>query len=325
MNLPVNRNIEPKRVLILGAGGHDGPFLSQILSKNFHVVAAARKMSSRLKETQVETIIRDFSQTSTLREVVSDSSPDVVVNLVSLSSVFACETNPELSYEINYQFVTKLADVLNQYSINSGKKTTFLQASSSEIFGSSDSICDESTPLMPISKYGSDKAKAHEFLDNVKYDGLDTKLAILFNHESEFRDPSFVSQKICTAAAQYRSGNKHKLTLGNVLSARDWGYAPDYMEAISRILNRSGNEKYVIASGELHSIQELIRRAFDVGENVEISTLFTTNTSLMRKNETKPLVGSAKLIQQNCDWTPTVKFPDMIEKMVTYQMNLLLK
>jgi GDPmannose 4,6-dehydratase len=323
MNVPVDAAEQTNRVLVLGAGGHDGPFLCQLLSTRFKVIATTRKYNHRLNAEDIEIVMGDLSDPAHLNRVIFESKPDLVVNLVSLSSVFECEKAPELSNEINYNFVTKLTDVLEKYTFQNEKKVRFLQASSSEIFGAHDGLCDELTNLAPITRYGKDKARAHDFLENYLSDYIEIKRAILFNHESEHRSPTFVSQKIATAAAKYRMGLKQELVLGNVYSSRDWGYAPDYMEAMLLILERSGNETYVVASGKLHSIQDLIKSAFGVSRDFDLSTLYAIDTSLLRKNETTPLVGSSMLLYKNCGWKPKVGFDNMVEKMVNFQINRL--
>jgi GDPmannose 4,6-dehydratase len=323
MNLPVDTENETKRVLVLGAGGHDGPFLCQSLSTRFKVIATARKPNYRLDTEKVETLVGDFTDPKYLNRAIFDSKPDLVVNLVSLSSVFECQKNPQLSYDINYKFVTKLIDVLEKYAFQNEKKVRFLQASSSEIFGAHDGLCDEFTSLAPVSQYGKDKALAHDFLQDYLSDTIEIKRAILFNHESEYRSPTFVSQKIAIAAARFRLGLEQELILGNVHSSRDWGYAPDYMEAVSLILERSGDETYVVASGKLHSIQDLIKVAFGVSRDYDLSNLYKTDTRLLRKNETNPLVGSSELLLKNCGWIPKVGFDSMVEKMVNFQIDRL--
>lgn len=321
MNLPVEVYEPTKRVLVLGAGGHDGPFLCQSLAPKFEIIAHTRKPSLRLQALNLETVVSDLSDSERLNQIIFETKPDSVVNLVSLSSVFECQKNPELSHAINYKFVTELVQILDRYSKKSEKRVRFLQASSSEIFGSNEGPCDESTDLAPISQYGKDKALAHEYLQNYVAEGIEIKRAVLFNHESEYRNQDFVSQKIARAAAKYRLRHSQQLHLGNVNSARDWGYAPDYMEALSLILEREGNETYVIASGELHTIEELIRIAFGVAQDFDIRSLFSTDASLIRKNETKPLVGSSRKIFDNHGWAPKVGFNEMIEKMVQFQMR----
>jgi GDPmannose 4,6-dehydratase len=291
------------------------------LSTRFKVIANTRKYNYRLDAEKVETRVGDLSDPAYLNRLIFDSKPDLIVNLVSLSSVFECQKDPQLSNDINYKFVTKLIDVLDKYSSQDEKKVRFLQASSSEIFGAHDGLCDEFTNLAPVSQYGKDKALAHDFLQNYLSDTIEIKRAILFNHESEHRRATFVSQKIATAASRFRLGLKQELVLGNVYSSRDWGYAPDYMEAISLILERSGNETYVVASGELHTIQELMKVAFGVPSEFDLSTLYTTDLGLLRKNETNPLVGSSVRLLENCGWRPKVGFVSMVEKMVNFQIG----
>ena len=320
MNLSVDTAIKPKRVLILGAGGHDGPFLCRTLSARFEVIAHTRELNQRLQNEKVETIVADLADLRNLMDVVSKSQPDYVVNLVSLSSVFECQKNPQLSYDINFKFVTNLINILESYSTSQSRNIRFLQASSSEIFGSNEQVCDEMTNLAPISQYGKDKALAHEFLQDYSSQSIEIKRAILFNHESEYRKSTFVSQKIAIEAAKYRLGRRHELLLGNVHSARDWGYAPDYMDALSLMLEREGNETYVVASGELHTIQELIQIAFGASKDFDLTSLYSTDLGLFRKNETKPLVGSSNKLVKDCGWKPKVGFESMIEKMVKSQM-----
>jgi GDPmannose 4,6-dehydratase len=321
MNLPLDNDDLRKRVLILGAGGQDGPFLSQLASTKFKVIAHTRKSSQRLQDLKVETIACELSSPDTLKELISRATPDIVVNLVSLSSVFECQKNPEISHAINFKFVIELVESLQRYAIHEEKKVRLIQASSSEIFGSSEGPCSETTDLAPISQYGIDKALAHEYLQNYSSDEIEIKRAILFNHESEYRNEKFVSQKIAVEAAKFRLGMEHQLTLGNVNSARDWGYAPDYMEALSLILDSEGRETFVVASGELHKIEEIIRIAFGVAPNFEITSLYTTDPRLIRKDETKPLIGSSKALLKAYGWIPKVSFPEMIEKMVQFQLN----
>jgi len=321
MNLPVDTDHQIKRVLVLGAGGHDGPFLCQLLSTRFRVIATTRRYNHRLDAEKVEIFLGDLSDPGHLTRVIFESKPDLIVNLVSLSSVFECEKDPQLSNDINYKFVTQLIDVLEKYTSQNEKKVRFLQASSSEIFGAHDGFCDELTNLAPVSQYGKDKALAHDFLEDYLSDTIEIKRAILFNHESEHRSPMFVSQKIAMAAARYRLGLKHELVLGNVYSSRDWGYALDYMEAMSLILERSGNETYVVASGKLHSIQELIKIAFGVPCEFDLASLYTTDPRLLRKNETNPVVGSSERLLKNCGWMPKVGFVGLVDKMVNFQIN----
>lgn len=321
MNLPAPNSNERSRVLVLGAGGHDGPFLCRILSEQFSVVGYSRKHSQRLVNTGVETISGEISQYESIKKLISLVRPDIVVNLISVSSVFECEANPALSNEVNYQFVKYLYSALVEYSDSAHKRPQLLQASSSEIFGNSKSICDESTPLRPVSQYGLDKARAHEFLEEKNSKVIDIKRAILFNHESEHRDPRFVSQKIANAAAKFRLGIKYELKLGNTSSSRDWGYAPDYMQAISLLLNNPGDETCVIASGELHSVEDLIRTAFNVNSEYELSNLYSINDKLMRKNDTGALRGSNERIREIYGWQPKVPFSEMVQIMVDYQMR----
>lgn len=321
MNLPVDVYKPMNRVLVLGAGGHDGPFLCQSLLPKFEIIAHTRKPNKRLQDLNLRTVVGDLLDSEILSQIIFETKPDFVVNLVSLSSVFECQKNPELSHAINYKFVIELVQILERFGDEGGKKIRFLQSSSSEIFGSNEGPCDESTVLAPISQYGKDKALAHEYLQNYLTQGIEIKRAVLFNHESEYRNQAFVSQKIATAAARYRLGHSQQLQLGNVNSARDWGYAPDYMDALSLILEREGNETFVIASGELHTIEELIRVAFGVPQDFDTRSLFTTDAALFRKNETKPLVGSPIKILNTHGWKPKVGFTNMIEKMVQFQMR----
>jgi GDPmannose 4,6-dehydratase len=325
MNLPDAQSVQKEKVLVLGAGGHDGPFLCKILSENFDVVAYSRNRSERLLSTKVSIIDGEVSELSALRKMIFDVKPNYVVNLVSLSSVFECQVNPELSSEVNYDFVVKLFNVLSEYSNVARVRPTLLQASSSEIYGNSDTECNEFTPLRPVSQYGYDKARAHEYLENNESGEIEIKRAILFNHESEYRRKNFVSQKIAIAAANFKQGLEYELTLGNVGAARDWGYAPDYMQALSQMLVNPGHETFIVASGKLHSIEQMIRAAFEVEVEFDCSSLYTVDTNLIRKKETGALVGSGEKIEKVLGWKPEVTFPEMMKIMVDFQISAMKK
>lgn len=312
------------KVLILGAAGQDGPILAELIQDDFNVVAQVRTPNVRLLRLRIQVVETEILIDEMLFNVLEKTQPDFVVNFVSLSSVFQCNQRPDESEYINRIFVEKLHKYASVLAARNNKKIVIIQASSSEMFGTSTEPCDESTPFKPKSIYGKHKAQAHEFLRNLDNDHISSYFAIFFNHESPFRSPHFVSQKIATCAALYHKGKKFNLELGNIESARDWGYAVDFMQAIKKMMLNLKDKEYVISTGKTHSVKEMILSAFQIDNLKLIEKSMKYNSSdLLRPNDTDCLIGNSAKLYNQLGWYPQTSFNEMIKIMVDYQLNLL--
>jgi GDPmannose 4,6-dehydratase len=190
------------------------------------------------------------------------------------------------------------------------------------MFGISDHPCTEETAMHAVTTYGKHKLLAHDFL--LDYKSRDNSLSchsvILFNHESEFRSLNFVSAKIARAAAEVAVNGRTEIEFGNLESSRDWGYADEYMEGLSKIAVSGKDESYLLASGELHSVRELLESAFRVVGYSNFEDFIKTSSAYKRKNETGPIVGHASKVYREFGWRPSVGYQEMIEILVSYQI-----
>ena len=256
--------MQQKSALILGSSGQDGAFLAKALcDRDVRVHGVSRGFSHRLSDLGVSQTQVDITSEVDFQKLLSNANPDIVINLVSLSSVALCEKNTHLSEEINLTLVKKMVSQVENFASKSSREIQFVQASSSEMFGPGEEICNESTLMNPVTTYGKHKYDAHQFLMNRIHKLVHYTSVILFNHESEFRPAGFVSAKVARAAAEVATTGSTKIEFGNIQSKRDWGFAGDYMKAMCNIALEGKHNCYVVASSELHSVEEMIRIAFD--------------------------------------------------------------
>ena len=313
--------MQQKSVLILGSSGQDGAFLAKaFLDRGFRVHGVSRQTSHRLSAMGISQTQVDISSEVKFRKLLTNTNPDIVINLVSLSSVALCEKNPQLSEEINLMLVRKIAPQVENFSSESSKKIHFVQASSSEMFGPGQELCNELTPMNPVTTYGKHKYDAHQFLINRIHQLVRYTSVILFNHESEFRPTGFVSAKVARAAAEVASTGSTKIEFGNIQSKRDWGFAGDYMKAMCNIALTAKHNCYVIASSELHSVEEMIRIAFDTVGVTDFKGFINLNPEYFRLIETPPIRGDNSLYRNEFGWTPSVTFKELVQNMVRHHM-----
>jgi GDPmannose 4,6-dehydratase len=313
--------VPQKSALILGSSGQDGAYLAGAFdNRGLKVFGASRHSSRRLSEMGISQAQVDISSEMDFQSLLTNTNPDIVVNLVSLSSVAACEKNPKLSEEINFSLVRKIVSQVENFSLESSKEIHFVQASSSEMFGLGQEFCNESTPMNPVTTYGKHKYDAHMFLINRVHQLVRYTSVILFNHESEFRPAGFVSAKIARAAAEVAIAGSTKIEFGNTQSKRDWGFAGDYMEAICNIALAGKNSCYVVASSELHSVEEMIRIAFNSVGITDFKAFINLNPEYFRLIETPPIRGDNSLYRSEFGWTPSLTFEELVQNMVRHQM-----
>ena len=309
-----------KRALITGITGQDGSYLAELLlEKGYEVHGMVRRSSTetfqRLAGFRDDIVLHtgDLLDQRSLGDVLKECRPDEIYNLAAMSFVAASWSQPVLTAEFTATGVTRMLEAMRDVSPGA----RFYQASSSEMFGKVLEVPQkETTPFYPRSPYGVAKAYGHFITVNYResYD-LFAVSGILFNHESARRGLEFVSRKISDGVARIKLGLAEKLVMGNLEAQRDWGFAPEYVEAMWLILQRDTPEDYVIATGEEHSIQEFLDRAFahaglDPSDHVE------TDPRFLRPAEVDQLVGDASKAREQLGWTPRTSFRELVELMV---------
>src|SRR6516225_4874953 len=262
-----------KKALITGITGQDGSYLTELLLSKGYIVYGIIRRSSSFNTGRIDHIYQDphdpnprlrlvygdLNDASSLNKLIRTIAPDEIYNLGAQSHVRVSFDVPEYTGEITGLGTARLLEAIR----DSGVKTRFYQASSSEMFGNAPSPQTETTPFMPRSPYAAAKLYAHWTTINYRDGyGLFACNGILFNHESPRRGETFVSRKITKAAARIKLGMQDKLFLGNLDAKRGWGYAADYVEAMWRMLQQPAPDDYVIATGENHTVRELVEIAF---------------------------------------------------------------
>jgi GDPmannose 4,6-dehydratase len=255
----------------------------------------------------------DLADSSSLVKLLYRLKPDEVYHLGAQSHVKVSFEIPEYTADITGVSTTRLLEAIRE----TGIKTKFYQASSSEMFGQAAQVPqNENTPFRPCSPYACAKVYAHFMTVNYRQSyKMFACNGILFNHESPRRGETFVSRKISRAVARIRFGLQNKLFLGNLEAKRDWGYAPEYVEAMWRMMQLDEPDDYVIATGETHTVREFVQTAFghaglDWKKYVEIDPLY------FRPTEVDVLVGDASKAQRVLAWQPKVKFEELVKLMV---------
>jgi GDPmannose 4,6-dehydratase len=303
------------RALITGITGQDGSYLADLLlDRGYEVHALVRSVEPirgiRLHED-------DLRDQESLTRALAAARPDEVYNLAAISSVAASWEHPALTGDVTGLGVARLLEALRATC----PEARLVQASSNEIFGAAPGgSADESTPVAPRTPYGAAKAYAHHLVlgHREAYD-LFCSSAILFNHESPRRPPQFVTRKITRGAAAISVGQADELRLGTLDARRDWGYAPDFVEAMWLMLQREQPEDYVVATGVAHSVQDCVAVAFEhVGldwrDHVKLDDAF------VRPAESEPLVGDASKARRELGWQPRTGFEEMITLMVDHDL-----
>ena len=255
------------RHLIIGGLGQDGRLLSQYLTAQNHDVAAIiRGNSTSSAWPGVKYFLVREPSVDSYYDVISSYQPGIVYNLASLSSVAASETTPDISREMNFELVMTIFEAVTQY-LDKKKhlRVKLIQAGSSEMFGVSEYPIHENSIMKPKSKYGEHKKLAFEFLEARKESHINFQISnlILFNHESIFRPENFVSQKIAKAAAIWHLKGDQSVKFGNIDMSRDWGCAREYVRAIAWVGTQEDNENYVIASGSLIKVHQILEHALN--------------------------------------------------------------
>ena len=338
-----------KTALISGITGQDGSYLTELLiNKGYEVHGIIRRSSSfntfRIDHLYCDKSVLnkklflhygDLTDSSNLNRLVEKIHPDEIYNLGAQSHVQVSFEVPEYTAEVDGIGTLRFLDAIKE----AGVKTRFYQASTSELYGKVQEIPQtEKTPFYPRSPYAA--AKLYSFWITVNYREAYNLFAcngILFNHESERRGKTFVTRKITVAVAKIVLGQQEKLLLGNLDSKRDWGYAPEYVEGMWRILQADQADDYVLATNETHTVKEFVEEAFNVlGEEIswkgkginEVGILKSTNKEVVaidsryfRPTEVDLLIGNPAKAKEKLGWTPKTTFKELVKIMVTSDFN----
>lgn len=316
-----------KTALITGITGQDGYYLSHLLlGKGYRVaglIPPQRQESiAKLEElaSQVEVCAVELTDADALLSVVEQLQPDEIYNLAAPSFVPQSWQDPLGTLDLVTGTATRLLAGVRQVGI----PTRFYQASSSEMFGEVDrSPQDEHTPFRPKNPYAAAKLHAHwSMVHHRQRYGLFACSGILFNHESPRRPSSFVTRKVTLAAASIKLGLTEQLEMGNLDAKRDWGYAGDHVEAMWRMLQTEEPEDYVIGTGKLHSVRELVATAFACVD-LNWEDYVVVNPQFLRPDEHFQLVANPAKAKQNLGWEPQVSFENLIENMVRTDLERL--
>lgn len=313
------------RALITGATGQDGSYLAELLlAKGYTVWGLVRRSSSfntaRIdhlykdphERSEFRLVYGDLNDASSLNKVLRQVRPDEIYNLGAQSHVRVSFDVPEYTADVVGLGALRLLEAIR----DSGIEPRFYQASSSEMFGASPPPQSETTPFQPRSPYACAKVFAYNCVVNYREAyGFHASNGILFNHTSSRRGGTFVTKKIVQAAVRIARGEQNVLYLGNLDAKRDWGFAGDYVEAMWLMLQQDSPSDYVIASGEMHSVREVLDVAFgycglDWNNYVEIDPRYE------RPTEVHALCGDASKAQARLGWRPKVKFEELIKTMV---------
>ncbi len=323
-----------KRALITGITGQDGSYLAELLlDKGYEVYGIIRRTSTfttdRIdhiyqdphdKGLRLKLIYGDLGDSSAVNQIIKDVRPDEIYNLGAQSHVRVSFDIPEYTGDIVGLGTLRMLDAIRE----SGVKTKFYQASSSEMYGKVQAVPqNEETDFYPRSPYAVAKLYAHWITKNYRESyNMFACSGILFNHESPRRGETFVTRKITEAIARIKLGLQDTLYLGNLDAKRDWGYAKEYVEAMWLMLQQSKPDDYVIATGETHSVREFLEAAFGYAE-LDWKKHVKIDKKYFRPAEVDLLIGDATKAKKQLGWEPKVKFNELVKIMVDADMKAL--
>jgi GDPmannose 4,6-dehydratase len=322
-----------KRALITGITGQDGSYLTELLLSKDYEIHGLKRRSSSFNTGRIDQVLGDWHQehaplrlhfadltdSTSLIKVLHEVRPHEVYHLGAQSHVRVSFDIPEYTGDITAIGTTRILEAMRV----SGISAKFYNAASSEMFGNAPvAPQNELTPFHPCSPYGC--AKLYSYWMTANYRSSYAMFAcngILFNHESPRRGETFVSRKISRAVARIRAGVQEKLYMGNLDARRDWGYAPEYVEAMWKMLQREEPEDFVIATGEVHSVREFLEIAFG-HVHLNWEDFVVVDPRYFRPTEVNLLQGDASKARRLLDWAPRIHFAEMVRLMVEADIKL---
>jgi len=322
-----------RKALITGITGQDGSYLAELLlSKGYEVHGLIRRAST-FNTQRIDHIYKDphngeqvrlylhygdMANSGNLVELIYDIRPDEIYQLAAQSHVRVSFDLPEYTGDITGLGVTRVLEAIHKSGIN----TRFYQASSSEMYGSASPPQDEKTPFQPQSPYAAAKLYAYWITKNYRQGyNIFACNGILFNHESPRRGETFVTRKITRAIAGIKSGRQKRLYLGNLDAKRDWGYAPDYVAAMWKMIQHDTPDDYVIGTGEAHSVREFLDESFGYA-GLDWKDYVQIDPRYFRPTEVDFLLADFTKAKTRFDWEPRVYFKDLVKIMVDADLEL---
>jgi GDPmannose 4,6-dehydratase len=324
-----------KKALITGITGQDGSYLAEfLLAKDYEVHGIIRRASSintrridhiyhdphgNIQKPELYLHYGDLTASDTLQDLIYNIRPDEIYHLGAQSHVRVSFDMPEFTGDVTGLGTTRILEAVRK----SGVKTRYYQASSSEMFGGDNPPQNETSLFKPRSPYAIAKLYAYWMTRNYREAyNLFACNGMLFNHESPRRGETFVTRKITRALAAIKAGKQKVLYLGNLDSLRDWGYAPEYVEAMWAILNQDKADDFVIGTGESHTIREFLDEAFGY-VNMDWHGYVQIDPAYFRPTEVDYLLADASKAKRELGWEPKVKFHELVRIMVDADLELL--
>ena len=315
-----------KSALITGISGQDGSYLAEhLLELGYQVWGLVRRDPESMRWIQpicsrIEVVYGDLRDAESLAVAFQKAWPDEVYNLAGQVFVPTSWEAPAETFDINVGGLVRLLQIVDRTK----RDTRVYQASSSEMMGNWDGLCDEQTPLRPTSPYGTSKMAAHRLMEVYRQRGLFAVGGILFNHESPRRGPEMVTRKISRAAARWLLGNRTKLQLGNLQARRDWGFAGDYVKAMHAMLQQAEPNDYVIGTGTSHSVADFLQAIMAAMAELEpsnhvpplVEEWVEINPQFLRTGEIHDLRADARRARAELGWQPSVDFQQLVRMML---------
>lgn len=316
-----------KKALIIGVSGQDGAYLAQLLlqrgyevhgTSRDHEVSSFRNLQSLGIKEQVKLASMVTSDFRSVLTALQKAEPDEIYNLAGQTSVGMSFSYPVETFDSILIGTMNLLECVRLL----GKPVKLYNAGSSEVFGNTPEPATETTPFHPRSPYATAKAAAHYAVTNYReaYD-LFAATGILFNHESPLRPERFVTRKIVAGAVRIAAGEAQNLELGNLDVHRDWGWAPDYVEAMWRILQHKEPSDFVIATGRMHSLADFVEKVF-AAVGLEAGRHVSSDSSLLRPLDLKYSVGDPSKAERLLGWKATVQFDELVRKLISAEQHL---
>ena len=330
-----NSKNKERIALITGITGQDGSYLAELLlSKKYKVHGIIRRASTfnthridhiyqnpQDKNRRIFLHYGDLADANTIRRLIYEVMPDEIYNLAAQSHVRVSFDIPEYTANITGLGVLRILEAIKDYQEKTGRQVKFYQASSSEMFGSSPPPQNEKTPFKPRSPYGISKVFSYHTTVNYREAyGIFASNGILFNHESERRGETFVTRKITRGIARIKAGLDKKIYLGNINARRDFGYAPEYVEAMWQILQQKEPGDYVIGTGKSHSIKDFLKIAFKEAGLGNYKKYVEIDPEYYRPTEVERLVADIKKAKNKLGWKPKTNFEQLVKIMLKHDL-----
>ncbi len=323
-----------KKAIITGITGQDGSYLAEFLLQKGYEVHGLIRRTSASNTQRLDHLINnqdiydktfflhqsDLGDAGNLNRLIKGIEPDEFYHLGAQSHVRISFDIPEYTVDVDALGTVRLMEAIRNY----GKPVKFYMASSSEMFGATHPPQNEESKFHPRSPYACSKVFSYHFTRHYREAyGMFNCNGILFNHESPRRGDNFVTRKIALAVAKIKLGKQNKLKLGNLDAKRDWGYAPEYVEAMWMMMQKDKPDDFVIATGESHSVKEFVEEAFKYAELGDWQKYVEIDPALFRPTEVDNLIGDASKAEKELGWKPKVAFKDLVKIMVDAELGKL--